>query len=94
MLPTWVGKLDWEIKENAPLSRIMMDQSWHKVYLVLAQLGFQSFTSSTLPIFFFPQGVNLDSFIPEANCSFLSILKYELYIAIVILMGQKLQKLF
>ena len=43
---------------------------------------------------FFHLGVNLDSFIPEADCSFLSIYKYDLYIGIRILIGQKWQKWF
>ena len=42
----------------------------------------------------FHRGVNLDSFMPEANCSFLSISKYDLYIGIWILIGQKWQKWF
>ena len=59
------------------------------MHLVLTQLGIQTSTSSTLPIpSFFHQGVNLGSFIPEANCSFLNILKYDLYIGIGILIGQ------
>ena len=37
---------------------------------------------------FFRQGVNLDSFIPEGDCLFLSILKNDLYIGIGILIGQ------
>ena len=68
-----------------------MDQ--HKVLLVLTHLGFQSYISSILPdSFYFHQGVNFVSFIFEADCSFLSISKYDLYIEIGILMGQKRQK--
>ena len=43
---------------------------------------------------FFHQGVNPDSFIPEVDFSFLSILKYDLYIRIGILKGRKWQKCF
>ena len=38
---------------------------------------------------FFYQGVSRDSFISEANCLFLSISKYDLYMRIGILIGQK-----
>ena len=43
---------------------------------------------------FFRQGVNLNSFIPEANCSFLSISRYDFWFGIWILIGQKWQKWF
>ena len=59
-----------------------------ELLLVLTPLGLQIFTSSTLPYSFFYQGVNLDSFIPEANCSFLGISKYDIYIENGILIGQ------
>ena len=72
-----------------------MDQNCHKVLLVLTHIGIQSHSSSTLPIsFYFHQDVNLDSFIFESDCSFPILLKYDLYIEIVILKGQKWQKCF
>ena len=69
-----------------------MEQKCQKVHLVLPQLSIQNFTSSTLPISLFHQGVNLDKFIAEANCSLFSISKYNLYIGIGILIEQKWQK--
>ena len=69
------------------------------MYIVLKQLGIQTFTSSTLPIsFFFHQGVNFDNFIPEADFSFLSNSEYDQNrmigsdrIGTRILLGQKWQ---
>ena len=70
-----------------------MNQSCQNVLFLLTQLGIQTFTSSTLPIsIFFHQGVKFDNFTPEANCTFLSTSKYDLYIGIGILIGQKWQK--
>ena len=94
MLPTEVRIFIWEIVEFVPLCGILRDQacekvlfSWHTsvVKLILPQL---------YPFSFFPLGVNLDSFIAEADCSFLDLLKYDLYIGIGILIGQKWQKWF
>ena len=70
-----------------------MHHSCRNVLLVLTQLGIQTFTSLTQPILFFlHHSVNLGSFLPEANSSFLSVSKYDLYIGIGILIGQKWQK--
>ena len=37
----------------------------------------------------FNQQINLDSFVPEADCLFLNTIKYDLYIGIGILISQK-----
>ena len=66
-----------------------MDQIWKKVLLVFPQLGVQTHNSSTLPISFeFHQGVNLDSFVFEAECLLPNIIKFDLYIGIRILTNQ------
>ena len=51
------------------------------------------FFNSTCFIFFH-QGVSLDSYIPEADSSFLSISKFDLYIGTGILIAQKWQNCF
>ena len=61
-------------------------KSWHTSVLTLVFLQ--------LHLHFFHQGVNVDGFTPEASCSFLSISKYDIYIGIGILIGQRLQKFF
>ena len=66
-----------------------MDQSCQKVLLVLTHLGIQTYTSSTLPIsFVLHQSVNLGRFSSEEDCSFLDILKSDLYIGIGVLIGR------
>ena len=60
---------------------------WHNSVIKLLLLQLYLFH-------FFKQGINLGSFIPEANFSFLSISKYNLYIGIGNLIGQKSQKWF
>ena len=45
-------------------------------------------------VIFFDQDVNLGSFLPEANCSFLSFSIYDLYIGVGILIGHTWQKSF
>ena len=75
------------------LCGILMDQNCLKVLLVLTHLGIHTYTSSNLPIsFFFQQDVNLDSFIPETDCSFLNILENDLHVGIGILIFPKRQK--
>ena len=71
MLPAWVRKNDWVIVEISPLCGMLMNQNCPKELLVLTHLDIQTYTTSTLHISFSYQGVNLENFIIEADCSFL-----------------------
>ena len=67
-----------------------MDQNCKKVLLILTDLGIQTYICSTLlNSVFLNQSVHLDSFKFEADCWFLIILKYDLYIGIGMLICQK-----
>ena len=54
MLLFWVEIIYEEVVKYVPLCGIVMNQSCKKVLLVLTQLGFQTFNTSTLPNSFFP----------------------------------------
>ena len=74
MLPTWVRIFDKNIVEVVPVCEILIDQKFQKTLLVWTHLGIQTYTSSTVAIsFYYHQGVTLDSFLFEADCSLLSM---------------------
>ena len=53
-LLTWVRMFDYKTIEFLALCGIVMNQSWQKVLLVWIHLGIQTYTSSTLLLWFFP----------------------------------------
>ena len=59
MRPTCVKTFEQEIVDFVPLCGIFMSLSCQKVLLVLTHLGFQTSSSSTLPISFFPIKVSI-----------------------------------
>ena len=75
---------------------------WNLDRLELPESAFSLHTTRYSNFYFFNytcfinfyQSVSLGSFIPEADCSFLGISKYDIYIGIGILRGQKWQKWF
>ena len=96
------GVLGWQTVDSVHCIAILIgvflelsNENCQKVILVLTHHGIQTYYSSTLPISsYFHQGVNLDSFIFEADCSYLKISKHDLYIGIGILIGLKWQTCF
>ena len=56
---TWVGNFDWKIIEHVPFSRVLIDRKCLEMLLVLTYLDIQTYTSSSLHVSFFHQGVNL-----------------------------------
>ena len=71
-----------------------MDQSCQKVFSLDRTWWLNFYFFDSTYFIFIHQGVIFNSFTPEANCSFPNNSKYDLYIGIRILSGQKLQKCF
>ena len=95
----WSFLLEWEYLIRKFLKVYLSVEVW---WTKIARKCFSSWHTSVFKLIllqlylshFFHQGVNLDSFIPEKDCSFLNILRNGLYIRIGILTGQKRQKCF
>ena len=85
MLATWVCKIDYEIVDFVPLCEILMDQSCQKVLLVMAELGIQTFSSTTLPVTFLSIKVPISIALYLKQTVRFTISKPDIYIGIGIL---------
>ena len=72
----------------------MIDQSCQRIFSLDRTWWLDFYFFDSTYFIFIHQGVIFNSFTPEANCSFPNNSKYDLYIGIRILSGQKLQKCF
>ena len=79
--PVRVILFGWKFVVFEPKCGILMDQNCQKVLLVPTNSGIHTFNSQYI--------VSLHSFLFEADCSFLLVLKIDVFIGIGILVGRK-----